>query len=72
MDSEAIASVSTGQPDLDKKLGGGIPLGSLTLLEGQSDSGKSVVGQQLWADRHMEFGPLAIPRGVYGRVTWRH
>ena len=43
----SIASVSTGQPDLDKKLGGGIPLGSLTLLEGQSDSGKSVVCQQL-------------------------
>ena len=43
----SLASVSTGQPDLDKKLGGGIPLGSLTLLEGQSDSGKSVVCQQL-------------------------
>ena len=28
-------------------MGGGIPLGSLTLLEGQSDSGKSVVSQQL-------------------------
>ena len=46
-EAESIASVSTGQPDLDKKLGGGIPLGSLTLLEGQSDSGKSVVSQQL-------------------------
>ena len=44
---EGLASVSTGQPDLDKKMGGGIPLGSLTLLEGQSDSGKSVVAQQL-------------------------
>jgi flagellar protein FlaH len=45
----SLASVSTGQPDLDKKLGGGIPLGSLTLLEGQSDSGKSVVCQQfIW------------------------
>ncbi|MEE9254623.1 MAG: ATPase domain-containing protein [Pseudomonadales bacterium] len=43
----ALSSVSTGQPELDKKLGGGIPLGSLTLLEGQSDSGKSVVAQQL-------------------------
>ena len=28
-------------------MGGGIPLGSLTLLEGQSDPGKSVVSQQL-------------------------
>ena len=39
--------VATGQPELDKKLGGGIPLGSLTLLEGQSGSGKSVMSQQL-------------------------
>ncbi|MEX0762838.1 MAG: ATPase domain-containing protein [Dehalococcoidia bacterium] len=46
-DSGALASISSGQPELDKKLGGGIPLGSLTLLEGQSDSGKSVVSQQL-------------------------
>ncbi len=44
---DGIATVSTGQPDLDKKMGGGIPIGSLTLLEGQSDSGKSVVSQQL-------------------------
>jgi flagellar protein FlaH len=47
MQEEGVSTVSTGQPDLDKKLGGGIPLGSLTLIEGQSDSGKSVVSQQL-------------------------
>ena len=47
LEEGALSSVSTGQPELDKKLGGGIPLGSLTLLEGQSDSGKSVVAQQL-------------------------
>ncbi len=46
-ESESLAVIATGQPDLDKKLGGGIPLGSLTLLEGQSDSGKSVMAQQL-------------------------
>ena len=45
--TEGVASVSTGQPELDKKMGGGIPIGSLVLLEGQSDSGKSVVSQQL-------------------------
>ena len=37
--------ISTGSTEIDKKLGGGIPVGSLVLLEGQSDAGKSVVSQ---------------------------
>ena len=37
--------ISTGSSEIDKKLGGGIPVGSLVLLEGQSDAGKSVVSQ---------------------------
>ena len=41
--------ISTGNDELDKKMGGGIPLGTLTLVEGQPDSGKSVLTQQmLW------------------------
>ncbi len=39
--------ISTGNSEIDKKLGGGIPLGSLILIEGQSDSGKSVLIQQI-------------------------
>ena len=39
--------VSTGNVEIDKKLGGGIPMGSLTLIEGESDSGKSVLSQQM-------------------------
>lgn len=39
--------ISTGNPELDKKMGGGIPDSSLTLIEGQSDAGKSVLSQQL-------------------------
>ena len=39
--------VSTGYPEIDKKIGGGIPEGSLSLIEGQSDAGKSVLVQQL-------------------------
>jgi flagellar protein FlaH len=39
--------ISTGNPELDKKMGGGIPQGSLTLIEGQSEAGKSVLTQQL-------------------------
>jgi flagellar protein FlaH len=39
--------ISTGNHDLDQKMGGGIPLGSLTLIEGDSGAGKSVLAQQL-------------------------
>jgi flagellar protein FlaH len=39
--------ISTGQGEIDKKIGGGIPAGSLVLIEGQSDAGKSVLCQQL-------------------------
>ena len=31
--------ISTGHPEIDRKLGGGVPMGSLTLVEGQSDAG---------------------------------
>ncbi|MCH8108532.1 MAG: hypothetical protein IIB15_00240 [Chloroflexi bacterium] len=41
------AVVSTGNTEIDKKMGGGIPVGSMILIEGQSDSGKSVLTQQL-------------------------
>ena len=39
--------IPTGSPALDNKLGGGIPLGSLTLIEGTSGAGKSVLAQQM-------------------------
>jgi flagellar protein FlaH len=39
--------VSTGSAEIDKKMGGGIPEGSLILMEGSSNAGKSVVTQQL-------------------------
>jgi flagellar protein FlaH len=41
--------VTTGTSEIDKKIGGGIPAGSLTLIDGQSDAGKSVLAQQfIW------------------------
>jgi len=43
----ASRAVSTGNDELDKKIGGGIPLRSLSLIEGQPDSGKSVLTQQM-------------------------
>jgi flagellar protein FlaH len=39
--------IITGVPEVDEKLGGGIPLGSLCLIEGDSDAGKSVLCQHL-------------------------
>ena len=38
-------TITTGSNGIDKRLGGGIPVGSLVLLEGQSDAGKSVLSQ---------------------------
>ena len=45
MRTEATQIISTGSSEIDKKPGGGIPTGSLVLLEGQSDAGKSVLSQ---------------------------
>ena len=39
--------IRTGVPEVDEKLGGGIPVGSLCLVEGHSDAGKSVLCQHL-------------------------
>ncbi|MBC7237736.1 MAG: response regulator [Chloroflexi bacterium] len=45
--------ISTGNAEMDGKMGGGIPLGSLTLVEGSSGAGKSVLVQQLiWGSLH--------------------
>ena len=45
--AQARRTISTGSLEIDKKMGGGIPEGSLILIEGQSNAGKSVVTQQL-------------------------
>jgi len=48
--------ISTGHPEIDKRLGGGIPIGSLVLIEGQSDAGKSVFCQQIiWGSLNSNF-----------------
>ncbi|MFW5691005.1 MAG: ATPase domain-containing protein [Chloroflexota bacterium] len=39
--------ISSGNPELDGKMGGGIPAGTLTLIEGSSGAGKSVLSQQI-------------------------
>ncbi|MHC1567415.1 MAG: archaellum protein ArlH [Candidatus Syntropharchaeia archaeon] len=39
--------ISSGNFEIDRKMGGGIPIGSLSLIEGANDSGKSVLVQQI-------------------------
>ncbi len=39
--------LSTGNVEIDKRLGDGLPLESLTLIEGENDTGKSVMTQQI-------------------------
>ncbi len=51
-DAAEAKVISTGNGEIDEKLGGGIPVGSLVLMEGQSDAGKSVVSQ------HFTYGAL--------------
>lgn len=51
--------ISTGHAEIDRKLGGGVPLGSLTLIEGESDAGKSVLCQQMmWGSLNSQFKVL--------------
>jgi flagellar protein FlaH len=51
--SEEKNVILTGVREVDEKLGGGIPIGSLGLIEGHSDAGKSVLCQ------HLAYGALA-------------
>ncbi len=39
--------ISSGNSEIDRKMGGGIPISSLSLIEGENDSGKSVLVQQM-------------------------
>ena len=52
--------ILTGVSEVDEKLGGGIPSGSLCLIEGHSDAGKSVLCQHLtWGTLNSAHTPVA-------------
>ena len=55
--------ISTGNNEIDQKLGGGIPVGSLVLMEGQSDAGKSVLCQ------HFSHGALTAKMSMVYYTT---
>jgi archaeal flagellar protein FlaH len=52
--SDKKTVILTGLREVDEKLGGGIPIGSLGLIEGHSDAGKSVLSQ------HLTYGALSV------------
>ena len=55
--------IMTGIREVDTKMGGGIPFGSLALIEGQSDAGKSVLTQ------HLAFGALTTSQASVAYYT---
>jgi flagellar protein FlaH len=58
-----VEVVVTGISEVDDRLGGGIPLGSLCLVEGDSDAGKSVLCQ------HLAYGTLGSGQGGVAYYT---
>jgi flagellar protein FlaH len=46
-EGESKNILSTGSVEIDRKIADGIPLQSLTLIEGENDTGKSVLTQQI-------------------------
>lgn len=46
-EKELLEFISSGNLEIDRKLEGGVPVGSLCLLEGGKNSGKSIVLQQI-------------------------
>jgi flagellar protein FlaH len=46
-EDEVKTVISTGNGELDKRIDDGLPLQSLTLIEGENDTGKSVLTQQI-------------------------
>ena len=47
MTTQSSEVISTGSVEIDRRLGGGIPLKTVMLIEGQDASGKSTFAQQL-------------------------
>ena len=57
----SLEFISTGNMEIDRKLEGGIPTGSLCLLEGGNDSGKSILLQQImWGALNQDKIVLAL------------
>ena len=60
-ENKPLEFISSGNLEIDKKLEGGIPIGSLCLLEGAKGSGKSIFMQQImWGALNQDKKVLAL------------
>lgn len=60
-EKEMLEFISSGNLEIDRKLEGGVPVGSLCLLEGGNDSGKSIFLQQImWGALNQDKRVLAL------------
>jgi flagellar protein FlaH len=60
-EKELMEFISSGNLEIDRKLEGGVPVGSLCLLEGANDSGKSIFLQQMiWGALNQDKTVLVI------------
>jgi len=60
-EKKPLEFISSGNLEIDRKLEGGIPVGSLCLLEGVKDSGKSIFMQQImWGALNQDKKVLAL------------
>lgn len=60
-EKESLEFISSGNLEIDRKLEGGVPVGSLCLLEGGNDSGKSIFLQQImWGALNQDKKVLAL------------
>lgn len=67
LDTDRARYLSTGLPDLDRQLGGGIASGQLVIIAGRPGAGKTVlmaqIARQIAQDRDALFVALEQPRG---------
>ena len=62
-EEQEVRVISTGSGELDKKMGGGIPMSTLTLVERMSGAGKSTLTQ------HLLWGALTVGRSAVVYTT---
>ena len=58
MSREPIKTASTGVPNLDAILGGGIPLYSVNIIAGASGTGKTILMQQMMYQQQFDYFDL--------------
>jgi elongator complex protein 4 len=63
--------LSSGHPDLDRLLGGGLPLGALLLLLEDGWSGHHATLLRYFLAEGAACGQVGSVAGLYGDMAWR-